>query len=122
MYSLLCRNSSEIKCILFLNSEHFESNDNEAPSLNTEKISQYVNNKIPNDTFFTIPFITPEQVTNYINKLDCSKATGLDGIGPRILKIAACAFSPSIAKLINKSIATGRFPSQLTQAKVLPIF
>ena len=97
-------------------------NDNEAPSLNTEKISQYVNNKIPNDTFFTIPFITPEQVTNYINKLDCSKATGLDGIGPRILKIAACAISPSIAKLINKSIATGCFPSQLKQAKVLPIF
>ena len=84
-------------------------NDNEAPSLNTEKISQYVNNKIPNDTFFTIPFITPEQVTNYINKLDCSKATGLDGIGPRILKIASCAISPSIAKLINKSIATGCF-------------
>ena len=97
-------------------------NDNEAPSLNTEKISQYVNNKIPNDTFFTIPFITPEQVTNYINKLDCSKATGLDGIGPRILKIAACAISPSIAKLINKSIVTGCFPSQLKQAKVLPIF
>ena len=82
-------------------------------NLNTEKISQYVNNKIPNDTFFTIPFITPEQVTNYINKLDCSKATCLDGIGPRILKIAACAISPSIAKLINKSIATGCFPSQL---------
>ena len=97
-------------------------NDNEAPSLNTEKISQYVNNKIPNDTFFTILFITPEQVTNYINKFDCSKATGLDGIGPRILKIAACAISPSIAKLINKSRATGCFPSQLKQAKVLPIF
>ena len=97
-------------------------NDNEAPSLNTEKISQYVNNKIPNDTFFTIPFITPEQVTNYINKLDCSKATGLDGIGPIILKIPASAISPSIAKLINKSIATGCFPSQLKQAKVLPIF
>ena len=73
-------------------------------------------------TFFTIPFITPEQVTNYINKLDCSKATGLDGIGPRIFKIAACAISPSIAKLINKSILTGCFPSQLKQAKVLPIF
>ena len=97
-------------------------NDNEAPSLNTEKISQYVNNKIPNDTFFTIPFITTEQVMNYINKLECSKETGFDGIGPRILKIAACAISPSIAKLINKSIATGCFPSQLQQAKVLPIF
>ena len=93
--------------------------DNEAPSLNTEKISQYVDNKTPNDTFFTIPFITPEQVTNYINKLKCSKATGL---GPRILKVDVCAISPSIAKLINKSIATGCFPFRLKQAKVLPLF
>ena len=97
-------------------------NDNEAPSLNTKKISQYVNNNMPNDTFITIPLITPEQVTNYINKLECSKATGFDGIGLRILKIAACVISPSIAKLINKSIATECFPSQLQQAKVLPIF
>ena len=65
----------------------------------------------------TMPFLTPEQVTNYINKLECSKATDLDGIGPRILKIAACAISPSIANLINKSIATGCLPSQLKQAK-----
>ena len=97
-------------------------NDNKTPNLNSEKISQYVINKIPNDTFFTLPFIIPEQVTNYINKLDCSKATDLDGIGPRILKIAACVISPSIAKLINKSIATSCFPSQLQQSKVLPIF
>ena len=96
--------------------------DNEAPSLNTEKISQYVNNKITNDTFFIISFITPEQVINNINKLECSKATSLDGIRLRILKIAVCAISLSIAKLINKSIATGCLLSQLKQAKVLPIF
>ena len=100
----------------------WNQNDNETPTLDTEKISQYINNKIPNDTFFTIPFITPEQVKNYINKLDCSKATGLDGIGPRILKIAASAVSQSISRLINKSISTGSFPSQLKQTKVLPIF
>ena len=57
-----------------------------------------------------------------INKLECWKATGLDGVGPRILKIAACAIYLSIAKLINKSMATGCFPSQLKQGKVLPIF
>ena len=32
------------------------------------------------------------------------------------------AVSPSIAELINKSIVTGCFPSQLKQAKVLPIY
>ena len=76
-------------------------NDSDTPTLNTEKISFYVDNKIPKDTFFTSPFITPEQVMSYINNFDCAKATGLDGIGPRILKIAAYAFSQSIAMLIN---------------------
>ena len=75
--------------------------------------------KYQSDTFFTIPFITTELV---INKLDCSKATGLGGFGPRILKIAASAVSQSISRLINESISTGSFPSQLKQAKVLPIF
>ena len=96
--------------------------DYETPTFNTEKITRYVDNKIPSNTFFTIPHITPEQVTNYINNLDCSKATGLDGIGPRILKLSAHAVSPSIAELINKSIVTGCFPSHLKQAKVLPIY
>ena len=58
----------------------------------------------------------------YINKLDCSKATGLDGMGQRILKLSVHAISPSIAELINKSITTGCFPSQLKQAKVLPVY
>ena len=102
--------------------DNWNQNDNEIPTSDTEKISQYVNNKIPNDTFFTIPFIIPEQVTNYINKLDCSKATGLDGIRPRILNIAAPAVFQSISRLINKSLSTGSFPPQLKQAKVLPIF
>ena len=97
-------------------------NDNETPTLNTEKMTQFVNEKIPNNIFFNIPYISPEQVTYYINKLNCSKATGLDGIGPRILKLSVDAISPSIAELINKSITTGCFPSQLKQAKVLPIY
>ena len=92
-----------------------KENDNEEQILNTEKISQYVKNKIPKDTSFSIPFIHPEQVINYINRLECSKASGLGGIWPRILKIAASSFYPSIAKLINKSKATGCF--LLSQSK-----
>ena len=71
---------------------------------------------------FCIPNITTEKVTHYINKLDSSKATGLDGLGPKIIKLAADSLSPSIYALINKSLATGQFPSQLKQAKIFPIF
>ena len=97
-------------------------NDIDVPNLDTEIISNFVDNKVPNDVFFNIPYISTEQVHSYINKLECSKATGLDGIGPRIIKTAASAISSSIAMLINKSIETGTFPAQLKQAKVLPIF
>lgn len=60
--------------------------------------------KIPNDTFFIMPFITSEQDMNYINKLEPSKTTGPDGLGPGVLKIAASIISPSITVIIIKSI------------------
>ena len=90
--------------------------------LDTDKIRNFVNSKVSRDTSFNMPFITTEQVTSYINKLDSSKATGLDTLGPRILKLAVNCLSPSIAALINKSLATGQFLSQLKRAKIFPIF
>ena len=77
---------------------------------------------LPENTLFQIPLITSSQVSQFIHKLDPGKATGLDGIGPRILKMACDIISPSIADLINKSITTGHFPNQLKIAKVFPIF
>ena len=88
----------------------------------TNKISDFVDSKVSTNTQFTIPFITLEQVLLHINTLEASKSTGLDGIGPRTIKLAAQSLSPSIAMLINKSIATGQFPSQMKLAKVLPIY
>ena len=86
------------------------------------KLINYVNNKVPSGTFFKIPLITTSQVAEFIRKLDPGKSTGLDGVGPRILKMACDIISPSIAALINKSITSGSFPNQLKQAKVYPIF
>ena len=53
--------------------------------------------------------------------LNPAKATGLDGIGPRILKLANSVLAPSVAAIINKSIKTGTFPDQLKLAKEYPI-
>ena len=59
---------------------------------------------------------------SYINKLNSSRASGVDGLGPRIIKLAANILTPSITILINKSINAGKVPTQLKFAKVLPIF
>ena len=57
-----------------------------------------------------------------INSLDSSKATGLDGIGPKIIKLAKNCLSPVIADLINKIINSRSFPSQMKNAKIYPIY
>ena len=84
------------------------------------KLNNYVNIKVPSDTFFKIPLITTSQVADFIRKLDPGKSTGLDGVGPR--KMACDIISPSIAAIINKSNTNGSFPNQLKQVKVYPIF
>ena len=71
-------------------------------------------------SYFQISNITQEQVSVSIMTLDSSKAIGLDGIGPRILKYVANILSLSIGALINKNIATGKFPDKLKLAKVFP--
>ena len=78
--------------------------------------------KILDDTWFCIPFITTEQVESFIRNLDSSNATGVDGIAPRIIKLAVHCLSPTIAMLIINSLVTGQFPSQLKLAKVCPIY
>ena len=49
------------------------------------------------------------------------KSAGLDGIGPKILKLSADIISPSLTFLINKSIITGHFPDKLKHARITPI-
>ena len=97
-----------------------EHND-EVSTFESDKLSNCVNSKVPENIYFHIPLITSEQVLSFINKLDSSKATGIDGLGPRVIQIAADVLSPSIAMLINKSLLTGTFPSQMKLAKVFPI-
>ena len=88
---------------------------------NLTNLTNFVNDKVPNNVYFKISYITPEQVSASIMALDSSKAIGLEGIGPRIIKSIANILSLSIAALINKSIATGKFPDKLKLAKVFPI-
>ena len=60
-------------------------------------------------------------MSEFISGLNIAKATGLDGIGPRILKTANDILVPSISALINKSIKTATFPDKLKMAKIYPI-
>ena len=118
--------SHEIACKLneFFStvSLRLNSADNIIQADDHSNLIHYINNKVPAGTSFQIPPITSSQVGNFIRNLDPGKATGLDGIGPRILKMSCDIISPSNAALRNKSIISGHFPNQLKIAKVFPIF
>ena len=98
------------------------STNTETTDLDLTKLTDFVNNKVPERIYFDIPSITTKQVLSFIGSLDPSKATGLDGIGPKIIKMAANCLSPIIGGLINKSINSGSFPSQMKCAEVFPIY
>ena len=51
-----------------------------------------------------------------------NKSTGLDNIGPRVLKIAVSVITPSLTFIVNKSILSGEFPCSWKEAKVKPLF
>ena len=86
-----------------------------------DKLTSYVNAKVPDNIKFTIPLMKNTDLISIIGSLDATKATGLDGITPKILKKSADIVNPSLLKIINISISTGQFPDLLKVAKIIPI-
>ena len=87
-----------------------------------EVLKNFVGNKVPNDIEFKIPLTNHAFIRQFLSKLNANKSTGLDNIGPRILKMSANIIAPSILFIVNKSITSGKFPSVWKEAKVKPLF
>ena len=55
-----------------------------------------------------------------INSLNATKATGLDGLTPKIIKLSVdIILSPSLLEIINMSLLTESFPDSLKLAKYI---
>ncbi|KAJ8022634.1 hypothetical protein HOLleu_37591 [Holothuria leucospilota] len=80
------------------------------------------NDRMPSDCIYDIPYVTEYLVTKAIDKMSCTKATGVDDISCKILKIAKSIIVPSLTEIINLSIRTKSVPNLWIQAKVTPIF
>ena len=92
------------------------------PNSDFKKLNNFVRSKVPNEIDFQIPFTNQTFIRNFLLNLNVRKSTGLDNIGPRILKLSANIITPSLEFIINKSISTGKFPSVWKEAKVKPMF
>lgn len=65
---------------------------------------------------------TEDEVEDFLKCMDPSKATGPDGVSPRLLKEAGHCIVPSLTKLINQSLSLGTVPSKWKIANVIPLF
>ena len=86
-----------------------------------EKLKEFCQSKISEDTKFTIPNIQKDKVLKFLSTIDTSKATGTDNIGPRLLKLAAPYIADENTYICNHSINNSHFPDNWKEAKVSPL-
>ena len=85
-------------------------------------LRNYTQTKLQSFNEFRIRPIDETEVFSMLRKLQTNKSTGVDCLGPRLLKLSAPIISKCVAHMINKSIEKGIFPNELKIAKVTPIF
>ena len=66
--------------------------------------------------------VSPDEINDILKSLKTGKATGPDGISPRMLKEAASSIAPSLAHLINFSLQSHVFPAIWKRANVIPLY
>ena len=74
------------------------------------------------DRVFSFERINVQEVVTLVKGIDGGKATGLDNIPCKLLKITADVVAPSLTCIFNQSLLTGIYPSDWKLAKVTPIF
>ena len=89
-------------------------------SINTEGAHLPDPVQLPENAFSDI-VITEMEILDLLKSIDTSKATGPDGITPRMLKEAATVIYPSLTKLINLSLNLCQVPREWKKAHVLPL-
>ena len=73
------------------------------------------------DLFLETIEVTESEILELLNNINPNKASGPDGISPRILKEAGPAIVPSLTKLIKMSLQQCKVPKLWKKANVIPI-
>ena len=75
----------------------------------------------PTNHLFFLQIPSVDIVSNILSKIDEKKATGLDMIPSKLLKMAASIVAPCLTSTFSKSIFTGIYPNDWKTAKVTPL-
>ena len=76
----------------------------------------------PTDTIFSLKAPGASTVCRFLNQLDTKKATGLDRIPCKPLKLFSSIVGPSLAYILKSCIDAEIFPNEWKIAKVTPLF
>lgn len=88
---------------------------------NLDKLRQFVSERLPVESQFTIPLVTADMVKAYLLKFQPTKQLTVDGISCALLRLGITELAPSIAKLINLLLSSGTFPCYWKRARVTAI-
>ena len=75
----------------------------------------------PTNSTFSLKTTTADIVAEITNKMSTNKATGLDGISSKILKVSSLVVAPALTYVFNKAIVRGIFPDEWKIARVSPL-
>ena len=78
--------------------------------------------KQPNTEFSFFDTITVSKIRHLLGRLPNFKATGIDKISSKILKIASPAISATLTYILNQAIVLSNFPIDCKIARVTPIY
>ena len=73
------------------------------------------------DKEFKFKEISVEFVRNELENINCKKAVGVDGLHPKLLKLAVEYIAAPLAHIFNRSLITSDIPMDFKTARITPI-
>ena len=81
---------------------------------------EYYINRV--DKIFTFREISEEEVLTLLLNMSTNKATGMDQLSIKLVKLAAPLITHAMTVMFNKSITLGTFPCEWKISKVTPVY
>ena len=95
--------------------------NNHMPESEFVTLSEHVRTKLVEGSTFVIPNVDMEYVIKRLSTQP-NKATGVDGISAKLLKLSAIHIATPLTYIINLGLRTGVMPTHWKQARVCPIY
>ena len=71
---------------------------------------------------FTLSSVEESVIEQIINKLDASKATGIDNISARLVKLSSKVIKKPLTQILNNCIKNAKFPDDMKFGKITPLY